>query len=41
MDAVIKGVPTIVRKEEVLRVFKIMELAKKSARENRVITEKV
>lgn len=41
MDAVIKGEPTIVRKEEVMRVFKIMELAKKSARENRVITERV
>ena len=40
MDAVLSGAPTIVRKEEVLRVFKVMELAEKSAAEHRVICEK-
>ena len=37
MDAVIKGVPTLVNEKQVLRVYAIMEAAKKSAAENRVI----
>lgn len=37
MDAVIKGVPTLVNEKQVLRVYAIMEAAKKSAVENRVI----
>ena len=41
MDAVINGAPTIVTKREEERVFKVMELAEQSAREHRVINEKI
>lgn len=37
MDAVRKGVPTLVNRQQVLRVYAIMEAAKLSAQENRVI----
>ena len=37
MDAVIKGEPTLVNEQQVLRVYAIMEAAKKSSDENRVI----
>lgn len=39
MDAIINGEATTVRKDEVLRVFKVMELAELSARTNTVIKE--
>ena len=41
MDAVINGAPTIVTKREEERVFRVMELAEQSAREHRVINEKI
>ena len=41
MDAVIKGVPTIVTRREEERVFRVMELAEQSAKEHRVIEERV
>lgn len=37
MDAVIKGLPTLVNEEQVLRVYAVMEAAKKSSDENRII----
>lgn len=37
MDAVLKGEPTTVRKEQVLKVFRVMELARESALRNEVI----
>lgn len=37
MDAVLKGVPTIVQKDEVLKCTRLMELAKQSAKENKVL----
>ncbi len=37
MDAVLKGTPTTVKREQVLKVFRVMELARESARTNKVI----
>ena len=37
MDAVLKGEETIVKEQEVLRVFKVMETAYQSAKKNKVI----
>ena len=41
MDAVIKGEPTYVNERQVLRVFAVMESAKKSAMQNRLIKVKI